>query len=107
MSWFSRVKQKTPPTEPLPASPAGQPGAPSAEVRPPWVEFPSVGPDDFFWREAGQTWRTLVWDPFFNSLDEPAKAEYLARWKVPADWYSSWFDPATLDFWDHVDDPEE
>lgn len=78
----------------------------TSEVAPPWVEHPGIGPGEFFWREAGEPWKTQVWEPYYNRLSEEAQAEYLARWKVPQDWREGYFDKEWREFWDHVDDPE-
>ena len=103
MNWFTRLWAKeevrTSPLkgiEPLPG-----------EVRPPWVEYPGIPPWDFHWREAGEPWKVYIWELYYNALTEDEQAAYLERWKVPADWYKSYFDKARREFWDHVDDPEE
>ena len=98
MSWFDRFRPQ-PETETAPT--------PQTEVRPPWVEYPGVPPGDFFWREAGEPWKTRIWEPYYNALGEPEQAAYLERWKVPEDWNLAYFDKARREFWDHVDDPEE
>jgi len=76
------------------------------EVRPPWIEYPDVPPDDFFWREAGEPWRVLVWEPYYNSLSAREQERYLIRWDVREIWRESWFEKARQEFWDHVDDPD-
>jgi|GEM_PF-4846290 len=80
--------------------------AQSGEISPPWVEYPGFPPGDFFWREAGEPWRTLVWEPYYNSLDAAQQAAYLERWKVPDDWRQYYFDPELRKWWESTDEPE-
>ena len=93
-------------TTPEPTQAHTFPPAADGEVRPPWVEYPGIPSWDFFWREAGEPWRTLVWEPYYNALGAGEQAGYLQRWHVPQDWQDSCFDQSRRDFWDHVDDPE-
>ena len=93
-------------TTPEPTQAHTFPPAADGEVRPPWVEYPGIPSWDFFWREAGEPWRTLVWEPYYNALGAGEQAGYLQRWHVPQDWQDSYFDQSRRDFWDHVDDPE-
>lgn len=75
------------------------------EVTPPWVTHPAYGPADFFWREAGQPWFTLVWEPYWKSLTPQAVAAYLHRWQVPDAWRHYYFDTRFRDFLNAVDEP--
>lgn len=100
MGWLDKLKGSKP------EEGAGATAEVGGEVRPPWVEYPGIGPGEFFWREAGEPWKTQVWEPYYNGLDATAQAEYLERWKVPQDWREGYFDKEWRDFWDHVDDPE-
>jgi hypothetical protein len=74
------------------------------EVLPPWVEYPAYPPGDYFWREAGQPWFTLVWEPYWKSLSESELEEYLTRWKVPDNWRMLYFDPGFRKWLDSVDE---
>ena len=65
---------------------------PPAEIKPPWISYPTVPPDDFFWREAGEPWLNLVWRPFWDSLDKVARDEYLDRFPPPEVWQTSFLD---------------
>lgn len=105
MKWSFRWKQRTLPGTPPDSTQVSGLGLGSEEVLPPWVAYPGIPSWDFFWREAGQNWRTLVWEPYYNGLSELEQSEYLRRWNVPDDWKFH-LDKAKLDFWNHVDDPE-
>lgn len=61
-------------------------------IRPPWVSYPGIPPDDFFWREAGEPWLSLVWRPYWNGLDAAARKSCLTRFPPPADWRTSLLD---------------
>ncbi len=63
------------------------------EVKPPWVVYPDYGPCDGCWRQGGEAWFYHVWQPYWNSLSEKAKKEYLQKFEVPEDWWSMYFDP--------------
>ena len=105
MGFFDKLTRRSP-AKPGQAQASAYPPAADGEVRPPWVEYPGIPPWDFFWREAGEPWRTLVWEPYDNTLGAGEQAGYLQRWHVPQDWQDSYFDQSRRDFWDHVDDPE-
>jgi hypothetical protein len=62
------------------------------EVEPPWVAHPGYPPGDGFWRQSGETWFTLVWEPYWQALTLEKRKQYLDRWKVPADWEKYYFD---------------
>jgi hypothetical protein len=76
-----------------------------AEVPPPWVTYPNYAPGDGFWRQAGEPWLTMVWRPYWDSLDSQQQDDYLARWNVPADWRRFYFDAEFSTWLDSVDDP--
>lgn len=65
-----------------------------AEPKPPWVAYPGIPPDEFFWREAGEPWLNLVWRPFWNALDEAGRERYLTRWPPPDVWRADFLDDA-------------
>jgi hypothetical protein len=75
-----------------------------AEVSPPWVTYPDYPPGDGFWRQAGEPWLTMVWRPYWDSLDRGQQADYLTRWKVPGDWRRFYFDAEFVGWLDTVDD---
>lgn len=57
------------------------------EVPPPWQAFPEYGPASSGWRQGnGEYWMGQVWRPFWTSLPETGRAQYLNRWSAPADW---------------------
>ncbi|MEO8870951.1 MAG: hypothetical protein ABI357_08970 [Granulicella sp.] len=74
------------------------------EVRPPWVAYPEYGPGDGFWRQSGEPFLTLVWEPYYESLSEEEKAGYLKRWQVPEEWWQFHFDPAWREFLERSDE---
>ena len=102
MTWLNRSKAEKKPD----SVPSKEAGGTREEVQPPWVVYPGVGPEEFFWREAGEPWKTQIWEPYYNALNEEAQAEYLARWSVPQNWREGYFDKDWREFWDHVDDPD-
>jgi len=63
------------------------------EIDPPWVKYPNYPPADTFWRQAGEPWFTLVWEPYWKSLTSEEQATYLSRWSVPEIWRLFYFEP--------------
>jgi hypothetical protein len=58
----------------------------SGDVFPPWEVYPQYDSHSGFWKQGGQFWLVRVFGPFWRSLDDPARAGYLARWNAPHDW---------------------
>ncbi len=76
------------------------------EIPPPWIEYPGYGPGDMFWRQTGEPFFLLVWKPYYESLSEAEKQAYLARWNVPEEWRSYYFDKAWRDWLESTDEDE-
>jgi hypothetical protein len=74
------------------------------ETPPPWIKYPDYSPGDGFWRQSGESWLRDVWEPFYRTLSEQQKSEYLTRWNVPWDWQKFYFDKDFRDWLDTVDD---
>jgi hypothetical protein len=79
---------------------------PNGDIMPPWVVVLGSDPADFFWREAGEPWRTLVWEPYYNSLTPDQQKAYLEHWKVPAVWRDYYFDSEFKKGLESTDEPE-
>lgn len=56
------------------------------DFEPPWIKFPGFPPYDGFWRQAGEYWLAYEWVPYWESLTEDEKEDYLVRWQVPEVW---------------------
>jgi hypothetical protein len=76
------------------------------EVQPPWVAYPGYGPGDTFWRQTGEAFMALVWEPYYEALSEEEKDAYLKRWQVPQEWWNFYFDPAWRAFMESADEEE-
>ena len=74
------------------------------EIPPPWVEYPGYGPGDTFWRQTGEPFLSLVWQPYYESLGEAEKEAYLKQWNVPQDWQDFYFDKRWRDFLESTDE---
>jgi hypothetical protein len=77
---------------------------PIEDIKPPWVVYPGYPPGDGFWRQAGETWLTLVWRPYWESLSPEEQRGYLVRWHVPNEWRDYYFDADFVKWLDTVDD---
>lgn len=62
------------------------------EIEPPWIKYPGYPPGDTFWRQSGELWFSLVWRPYWQSLNIEQQAGYLSKWKVPDVWRDFYFD---------------
>lgn len=59
----------------------------AGEVPPPWRAFPTYSPASSGWRQGnGESWMGRAWRPFWTSLPEAERADYLNRWAAPAEW---------------------
>lgn len=76
------------------------------EIQPPWVEYPGYGPGDPFWRQTGEPFFTLVWRPFYDSLNEAEQTAYLIRWNVPEQWQKFYFDQEWREWLESTDEDE-
>jgi hypothetical protein len=56
------------------------------EVQPPWIQFPNYSPADPFWRMGAYEWYQYQWRPYWNSLSDDEKKDYLNRWQAPEEW---------------------
>ena len=56
------------------------------DMQAPWVFGLNYPPYDIFWRQGGEARLYYVWIPFWKTLDEKQKQEYLARWRASDDW---------------------
>ena len=73
-------------------------------IEPPWITYPGYPPGDGFWRQSGEAWFTLIWEPFWNSLDSAEQRQYLQGYVVPESWQAHYFDPEFRRWLDTVDD---
>jgi hypothetical protein len=74
------------------------------EVVPPWIEFPGFPPSDTFWRQSGEYWFALVWEPYWKSLNPQEQQDYLEKWNVPEVWRNFYFDPEFQAWLDSTDE---
>jgi len=74
------------------------------EIPPPWVEYPAYGPGDTFWRQTGEPFMALVWEPYYTSLSEAEQEAYLVRWKVPEEWQDFYFDKKFREWLESTDE---
>lgn len=58
----------------------------SEEIDPPWIFALSYAPWDIFWRQSGEAWIYYIWLPFWHSLEQQKKEEFLNQWNAPKDW---------------------
>jgi hypothetical protein len=59
------------------------------ECQPPWVVFPQLNPDELsrhLKQGAAEPWFDQEWRPFWSSLSEAQRAEYLSYWRAPSKW---------------------
>ena len=56
------------------------------EPPPPWIAFPSLGPDIPPNQGAEEAYVDLDWLPFWSALTADEKAAYLDRWQAPSAW---------------------
>lgn len=49
---------------------------------------PNYSPEDIFWRQGGEAWFFYCWLPYWKSLSDEQKQQYLERWNVPEAWRS-------------------
>jgi hypothetical protein len=82
------------------------PPLPHGEIKPPWVAYPEYGPGDTFWRQTGEPFMALVWEPYYESLSQEEKDAYLKRWQVPEEWWKFYFDPAWRAFLESTDEDQ-
>lgn len=80
--------------------------AETGEIPPPWVEYPGYEPGHIFWRQTGEPFFNLVWEPFYEALSETQKEDYRARWKVPEVWQDFYFDKKWRDWLESTDEDE-
>jgi hypothetical protein len=76
------------------------------EITPPWVQYPGYGPGDTFWRQTGEVFMAVVWEPYYESLSEEEQQAYLERWKVPQEWQNFYFDKAWRELLESADEVE-
>ncbi len=58
-----------------------------SEPQPPWILFLGSTPMDGLWRQGvSEWWFENEWQPFWWSLSEPQRADYLRRWDAPEEW---------------------
>jgi hypothetical protein len=76
----------------------------TGEPAPPWARHPEYPPGDTFWRQAGEAYLTLVWRPYWESLDAAAQDAYLERWNVPEVWRRFYFGEEFAKWLESVDD---
>lgn len=64
-------------------------------LEPPWVKFPEFPPFDTFWRQSGEYWLAYEWLPYWESLNQQEKEDYLIHWQVPEVWrlFSAYINP--------------
>ncbi|MGI4829809.1 MAG: hypothetical protein ACRYFU_16685, partial [Janthinobacterium lividum] len=75
------------------------------EIKPPWVEYPGIGPADGIWRQGvGESFLSDAWEPYYKSLSEPEQEAYLQRWNVPDEWKSFYFDKEWQAFLESADE---
>ena len=74
------------------------------EVEPPWIKYPGYPPGDSFWRQSGENWFFLLWEPFWKSLNPTEQEKYLAKWNVPKEWKLYYFDSSFREWLETVDD---
>lgn len=56
------------------------------EIEPPWIAFPYSEP--WGWNQGYQEeWKTNVWRPFWEKLNDEDKREYLEKWEPSEVWY--------------------
>jgi hypothetical protein len=73
------------------------------EIKPPWIEYPEYPPYDTFWRQAGEFYLKDMWEPYWKSLSDGQREEYLQKWHVPRKWKDFYFDTEWLDDLDDID----
>lgn len=76
------------------------------EIRPPWIAYPEISPEDSFWKYGGEPYMNLVFRPYWKKLNDQEKAKYLEQWKAPADWMSELdpdIDPEIKQFLEELD----
>tara|TARA_R110002110_G_scaffold383245_4_gene594690 strand:+ start:55030 stop:55578 length:549 start_codon:yes stop_codon:yes gene_type:complete len=56
------------------------------EVEPPWKKFPNFSPGDMFWRQSGEYYLDLIWEPFWIEQTEFEKAQYVRKFSAPDEW---------------------
>lgn len=62
------------------------PNKQSDQPEPPWIKVPDVDASWAGWRQgAGEDWLCEVWLPFWHSLDDKGRRDYLERYPVPND----------------------
>lgn len=74
------------------------------EVEPPWIKYPGYPPGDPFWRQTGENWFLLFWEPFWKSLTIGEQEEYLAKWAVPKEWELYYFDSSFREWLESIDE---
>jgi hypothetical protein len=54
---------------------------------PPWRRYPGEDPWWSGWRQGeAEAWLLEIWLPFWRSLAEGARTEYLEKWAPPPEW---------------------
>jgi hypothetical protein len=57
------------------------------EIRPPWVAWPDEDPCWIGWRQGNaEGWLKLIWLPFWSSLHDDQRHDYVERWNGPPEW---------------------
>ena len=77
---------------------------PKEEIPPPWKMHPGYHPGDCFWRQSGEIWFVYVWRPYWESLSDSEKEDYLAKWNVPFEWQTFYFDNNFQEWLESTDD---
>lgn len=62
------------------------------EIEAPWIKYPGYPPGDTFWRQSGELWFSLLWLPYWQSLDAQQQTDYLNKYNVPDVWRDYYFD---------------
>jgi hypothetical protein len=59
------------------------------DCQPPWIVFPRLDPDELsrhLKQGVAEPWFDQNWRPFWSSLSQEQRAEYLDHWHAPQDW---------------------
>ena len=59
----------------------------SAELAPPWIEYPDRPPWWGGWRQGeSEHWLHNAWLPFWKALSEEGRSQYIDRWQPSPEW---------------------
>ncbi len=78
-----------------------------AEAPPPWIVFPDLHPNDPATQGVEEAYIDLEWLPFWRSLGDQQREDYLRRWTATVEWrevIAERFEPESFDVEDDARD---